>query len=171
MSALFYRATDPSVGEWYEKFLAADEAFFAAARAFDARYEGHSLMQWESNGRREVTGLNGYSSPGPDWKKDGKLWKPRKGTTVGRALAEEIEAMRFNVGPIPHQAPRLIANGRIFEPGFEKIGDAFWCCWGECPVDVVEDAPHFNQFIWTRAKASEYHLAKEAHEAAKGGAR
>lgn len=163
----YYRSTRPALAAFEAECNQRREVYEAHAEAFEAEFPGYSGAQWITRYGADLVGLYGEACPGPHWVKKARddFWSPSRRTKAGNELWRRLNAicLRWPSEPGMPATVRDSEASKRYCPSFEKIGEEHWMGWG-CRAELVEADPKFDPAIWERAKASAYHLAREAAE-------
>lgn len=161
----YYRSAHPAVSEFTAEFERRRDVFDGQLDALRADFPGYEIVKRVSHGHHYVIGLKGERCPGVEWlkKSDEWFWSPSKRRAAGKRLAERLRGIELKWPPLPGMPQIVVHDLTIWQPGQETLGGVFWVIWGT-PAEEVERCPSFDPAIWTRARASEYWLAKETEE-------
>ena len=166
---IYYRSEHPQALAFFSECQQAREAYHAAVKALLDEHPGFQAAESVGAGGRwrQVLGLIGEQPPGNCWGKKGtdRYWSPVRRSNAGKALASRLWGIKFIQRPIPGMPSDVFDPQRsvMHSPGFELIGGTLWVCWG-APAEQVEGSGELDPALWTRAKTSEYWLAREAQE-------
>lgn len=100
------------------------------------------------------------------WRRDGRSLNavPAKRTEDGKALARELRSLDLPGNKYPGvpdvlHTPTVNGQGYMVFPRTELLGDQWWLTLSMAPDDSRNG---IDPQLWTPAKLSEYHAAKEA---------
>lgn len=168
----YWRSDDAGVMEAWRVGNERLDALNKRIEVWRADYPDFHVMVIRDIERYAVTGLankTGREAPGPLWRRGKQAWVPSKGTKDGKALYAQMAALREDHPfDFPGGMPLMVIDrGRWLHPGVREMDSAVWFSWDCDEVELREWSKTFDDTIWHQVKASEWHLAVEAADAAK----
>lgn len=164
MSESYYRSEHPAVAEWWEQVAQAKAALRAETDAFLAEYPGFTVVFGRYN---IASGLRGPTRPAKGWvnRYEPDLWVPNYDSQVGKQISRKLNEIRLRHPTLPGMPPEVFIDtvARLYSPVVVALAGATWAAW-RLAEEIAEGNPAFDPTIWQRAKASDYHLAREAQE-------
>lgn len=168
--ATAFSTKHPDVLAWHHESVNIREEWQTRVAEFMQGFPDHTAL-WSYFGLLDghVAGLKGSEAPGEGWRHNKRsVWVPDKRTAQGKALAAQIESLRYRLPQIPGMPDMADYKGRWHHPGIWRDGDVVWSWWS-CPVEPVRaggwSRTDLDETVWTVQPLSAYYLAKEADEA------
>lgn len=160
----FYRSEHGTAHHYWATHCQRREEFSLKCKALLADFPGCELAERSFMGNHRIFGLFSEAAPGPEWRMRAgdDYWTPNLRSKVGKALAERLKTIYCQDPAIPGMPDLVyVEHGKARTPGCALYGSVLWVNWA-VSAEKVEREPSFKSEIWHRAKASEYHLAREA---------
>ena len=173
MTETAFRSTAPEVVTAYDSWDASREEFRTAMRELGHEYGREVYVSRSMLSGQTFSGLKherGDAIPS-GWRVDSKtrLLRPDKRTKEGKALAASLSRLSLSRPRIPGMPGDCWGEGYVYAPVFFKYDGTVWAGWGCGPDRLTGDGgdmrgPTVDLSLWTLAKLSEWHAAREALE-------
>lgn len=173
MTETAFRSAAPEVMVAYATWDARREEFRASMRNLGDEYGREVYVSRSMLSGQSFSGLkHDRGDDVPDgWRVDSKtrLLKPDKRTKEGKALAAELKRLSLPRPVIPGMPGDCWGEGYVYAPAFFEHDGTVWAGWGCGPDRLTGDGgdmrgPTVDPSLWTLAKLSEWHAAREAVE-------
>jgi hypothetical protein len=157
------RSSHQKVLDWWDQYLDDHHSWHERCNKLAeeiAPFEGAQALTLDGfstifGGYRAPSGASKYEG----WRLDKKHWRlvPHRSTPTGKAIAAKIKEL----GPLrdPRMSIPGVPTDLISLPGLAKYGNEVW-------LEFNYPRKSYNPELWTPAPLSQYHIAREAHEAA-----
>lgn len=163
-----YSSTDAEVLAAMDRCDAEQAAFSDQLAVLRAEFGVDSLYYSDSWGWRTFSGFG--TAPqieGVSFKhsRQGLAW-PKQTTKPGKELHARLSDIRFKLRDLPGMPASALHDMTSYTHGMARFDGVVWVTWG-CSHDVVEGTSgRVDLDRWVRRRLSEYHVAREAAEAA-----